>query len=304
MDMIIRPTTIRPTTTSDITTSEEITFVTELNILKKKQPMTFAYSANHEPPEKHVLHINQFYEIYVFVQGDTDYIVGDSYFPLKTGDIIIINPYEVHKAVLKSSQLYERFYILVPTDIFNDFRYNPLLKIMSNTIQKKNLISLPNEDRKKVLDLLYQIYEVLRTDHTESNELSAYGLFLQFLSLICSNAFEPSISHTHALPNLIRDILEYIDANLTQIDSIDQIAMHFGISLPYLSTTFKNAIGTPAIKYIQARKIAYAKSLLDKGLSVTDTCYRSGFNDCAYFIKIFKTHIGLTPLQYQKKCKI
>ena len=279
---------------------EGITFTTQLEIIKNRQPMTFAYSANHEPPEKHVLHINQFCEIYVFVQGDTDYIVGDSYFPLKYGDIIIINPYEVHKAVLKSTNLYERFYLLVPTDIFNDFRYNPLSEIMSNTIAKRNLISLPDADRKKALDLLYQIYEIMHKEHSDADKLLAYGLFLQFVSLISNCAFETTISHTNTLPPLIWDILKYIDANLVEIDSIDQIAMHFGISLPYLSTIFKNAIGTPAIRYIQARKIAYAKSLLDKDLSVTEVCYQSGFNDCAYFIKIFKQHIGTTPLQYKK----
>ncbi len=275
--------------------------VIKLDMLKNKQPLTFAYSANHEPPEKHVLHINHFYEIYIFVQGDTDYIVGDSYFQLHHGDIIIINPYEVHKAVLKSSELYERFYLLVPTDLFDSFSFNPLHQIMSYTSQKKNLISLPEESKKKALELLYQMLRILESDTSDSGHLSAYGLFLQFITIVSNNPFEEASTHTSRLPKLIEDILKYINDNLTMINSIDQIAAHFGVSLPYLSTTFKNAIGTTANKYIQARRIAYAKSLLDKNLSVTDACYESGFNDCAYFIKIFKQHTRMTPLQYKKQ---
>lgn len=81
-----------------------------IDVSKKLQPITFCYSKSSESPKDHVLHINQFYEIYIYIRGDTDYIVRDSYFPLKYGDIIIVNPYEVHKAVLKSDDLYERFY--------------------------------------------------------------------------------------------------------------------------------------------------------------------------------------------------
>lgn len=283
-----------------IDSTEEKNLVAKLNIMKDQQPLTFAYSANHQLPDSHVLHINQFYEIYIFVQGDTDYIVGDSYFPLKRGDIIVINPYEVHKAVLKSTALYERFYMLVPTNLFSAFSFDPLQQIMTYTAEKKNLISLPDADRKKALELLYQILKTLESDTGSSGQLASYGLFMQFITILISNSFEKAFTHADRLPKLIGDILKYINDNLTQIESIDQIAANFGISLPYLSTTFKNAIGTPIIKYIQARKIAYSKTLLDKGCSVTDTCYESGFNDCAYYIKIFKQHTGMTPLQYKK----
>lgn len=281
-------------------TDRDNNFLIKLDVLKNEDPITFAYSANHDSPQNHVLHINQFYEIYVFIQGNTDYIVGDSYFQLRSGDIIIINPYEVHKAVLKSTELYERFYLLVPTTLFDTFAFNPLQQIMSYTSLKKNCISLSEESRKKALELLYQMHQILESNSSSSRQLSAYGLFLQFITLISDNSFEESALHTGQLPRLIEDVLEYITDNLTTISSIEQIASHFNVSMPYLSTTFKNTIGTTAVKYLQVRRVAYAKNLLSKNLSVTDACYESGFNDCAYFIKIFKQHIGMTPLQYQK----
>ena len=274
--------------------------IEKLDIVKGEQPLTFAYSINHQLPDSHILHINRFYEIHIFVQGDTDYIVGDTYFSLKSGDIIIINPYEVHKAVLKSTALYERFYFLVPTNLFHAFSFDPIQQILSGNAQKKNLISLPEEDREKTLKLLYQILEVLENDNSNSGQFTAYGLFIQFITLLSSKYFAENPVHENRLPRLIGDILKYVNENLTQIDSIDQIATHFSVSLPYLSATFKNAIGTPIVKYIQTRKIAYSKTLLDQDWSVTDACYESGFNDCAYFIKIFKQHTGMTPLQYKK----
>lgn len=271
-----------------------------IDVSKKLQPITFCYSKSSESPKDHVLHINQFYEIYIYIRGDTDYIVRDSYFPLKYGDIIIVNPYEVHKAVLKSDDLYERFYFLVPTKTFSEFVFDPLEKIISNTFQKKHLISLDKDVKKRIVDLLYQMVDVLTNDCRESGQMLAYGMFLQFITMISNSAFETASARTGVLPQIIWDILKYIDANLTQIESVEEIATHFNLSGPYLSTTFKSAIGTSVIKYIQTRRIAYAKTMLWEGKSVTEACYESGFHDCAYFIKIFKQHTGMTPLKYKK----
>ena len=289
--------------------------VQKLNIVKDSQPLTFAYSISHETPEQHKLHINRFYEIYILVQGDTDYIVEDSYFSLKPGDIMIINPYEVHKAVLKSSALYERFYFLVPENIFSPFSLDPMQQIISKSspykttaskskkMNQKNLIRLSDENRKKVMDLLYEMLAAIEKDTSSSTQFSIYGQFMQFIALLSNTCHEeiPEIyDHDTHLPRHIKEILTYINDTLTKIESVEEIADNLGISLPYLSTIFKNAIGTPIIKYIQTRKIAYAKTLLDNGSSVTDACFESGFNDCAYFIKIFKQHTGMTPLQYRK----
>ena len=235
---------MKRSTNTTTQTDRENNFLIKLDVLKNERPITFAYSVNHDLPQNHVLHINQFYEIYVFVQGNTDYIVGDSYFQLQPGDIIIINPYEVHKAVLKSTELYERFYLLVPTTLFEPFAFNPLQQIMSYTSLKKNRISLPEESRKKALELLYRMHQILENDSSASGQLSAYGLFLQFITLISDNSFEEAVLHTGQLPKLIEDVLKYITDNLTTINSIEQIAAHFNVSMPYLSTTFKNTIGT------------------------------------------------------------
>ena len=67
----------------------------------------------------------------------------------------------------------------------------------------------------------------------------------------------------------------------------------------YLSSYFSKQVGTPLKAYIQTKKVARAKDLLDKGSDVTQACYDCGFNDCSYFIRTFKKHVGMTPLTYK-----
>ncbi|MBQ3028199.1 MAG: AraC family transcriptional regulator, partial [Lachnospiraceae bacterium] len=42
-----------------------------------------------------------------------------------------------------------------------------------------------------------------------------------------------------------------------------------------------------------------AKALLQEGASVTEACYRSGFNDYANFIRSFKKVTGVSPGKYR-----
>ncbi len=273
-----------------------------MQIFNEKSPIEFVHIYNTDNPLNHKLHINKFYEIYIYVKGDADYIVGDSYYTLKKGDIVIINQYEAHKVVLKNECEYERFYILVPIDTFDEFRFNPF-----KNINQKH-ISLTEESRNKILDILYEIRDTFKASKSSHSSFKAYGLFMQFLSYlssyISSEEYNQENSHKNKPHNYIADVLTYIDLNLAEITSAEQIAKHIGISLPYLSTTFKKTIGTPIKVYIQTKKIAYAKELLDNGASVTEACYKSGFNDCSYFIKIFKQHTGETPLKHIKNFNI
>lgn len=278
--------------------ANEVNVKENIKFFQNKPPIKFVYISNIDRPENHHLHINQFYEIYIFVDGNADYIVGDSYFTLKKGDVILINQYETHKVVLKETGFYERFYLLVPIDSFDGFSYNPFDNITPK------LISLSDKKRAEVLNILFEMKKILGHDNNEQKSFNAYGLFLQFLSLISNEAncvkTDPLAVRPNKLPKFISDILIYIDANLTKIDSVGAIAKRFCISQPYLSTTFKNYIGTSIKIYIQTKKIAYAKELLDKNYTVTEACYESGFNDCSYFAKIFKSHTGIAPLNYQK----
>ena len=262
--------------------------------------LKFVYCKSIDKPENHFMHINKYCEIYVFIDGDANYIVEDTIFSLKKGDIVIITPYEVHKALLTKKGRYERFYFLIPVDAFSYMRSDPLKKILEFIKNGDNLLSLPDAEREEVIKILFEMKRLAEKE--SGNELAVYSYFLKFIDIINRNLGEKSddrvAKNTQQFPQILSDVLRYIDTNLTDIKTAEEIAEHFHISSPYLSSLFKSYTDIGIKKYIQLRKISYAKNLLDNGRNVTEACFESGFNSCSYFIKTFKEHIGTTPFVY------
>ncbi|MNC57806.1 Multiple antibiotic resistance protein MarA [compost metagenome] len=95
--------------------------------------------------------------------------------------------------------------------------------------------------------------------------------------------------------------MTYIDNHLHLALSLEGIAEELSVDKYYLSHLFKQQTGGTLYRYVLLKKITLAKQLLTAGNSVSDTCYLSGFNDYANFIRTFKNFTGHTPGQYGKK---
>ena len=81
----------------------------DIAVMRESVPIRFVHHKNMDRPENHVLHINSYLELYVFVEGNHQYIVEDRLYELQRGDIVLIHPREVHKALPLERCRYERF---------------------------------------------------------------------------------------------------------------------------------------------------------------------------------------------------
>ncbi len=106
---------------------------------------------------------------------------------------------------------------------------------------------------------------------------------------------------------------KYIDISSPITPTIDFIKKHVHESINLkdlsdkacMSTTsfyryFKRELGMSPIEYILNEKIKYAKKLLSNpNIHINEVSYATGFEDCNYFIRLFKKYEGVTPKQYQ-----
>ena len=97
----------------------------------------------------------------------------------------------------------------------------------------------------------------------------------------------------------VRTAIACINRNFSNSISQQSVADEIGISVGYLSTIFKAETRQGFSDYLTSVRINTATQLLDMGETdlhkISNLC---GFQDYAYFFKVFKKKMGVTPKNY------
>ncbi len=99
----------------------------------------------------------------------------------------------------------------------------------------------------------------------------------------------------------VREICEYIDANLTQPIRFEDICQRFSLGKTTLKKLFREKLGCGVMEYYNSKRISEAKRMLrEKKYSVTEISDTLQFSTIHYFCRKFKQATNMTPLEYQK----
>lgn len=93
----------------------------------------------------------------------------------------------------------------------------------------------------------------------------------------------------------------YIDIHFAKELNLDFLSNVRFTSKFHLLRLFKKYYGQTPKQYIIGKRIEQAKALLEKGTNITDTCYKVGFNSPSSFSTLFKSRVGLSPTEFQKR---
>jgi AraC-like DNA-binding protein len=98
----------------------------------------------------------------------------------------------------------------------------------------------------------------------------------------------------------IAPTVEFIRNNIRENINLKDLSKKACMSTTSFYRYFKKELGMSPIEYILNEKIKYAKKLLSNpNIQVNEVSYATGFEDCNYFIRLFKKYEGVTPKQYQ-----
>ncbi|MCR8631652.1 MULTISPECIES: AraC family transcriptional regulator [Paenibacillus] len=248
-------------------------------------------------------HLHRGCEIYFLLKGDVKYFVEKTIYPLQFGDLIITNEHEIHKPAFSSDALYERIVIEFNPSmamLFQTAGFDPLECFYNRANGEQNKMSLTQKEI-AALESLFMKYEYLLKNPSGGAELLKFSCFMEILVLI--NQLFLNQKHSDTGINMhqkLSPILDYIEQNLDQNLSLDQLEKEFYINKYYLIKLFKKYTGSTIHEYIIYKRISLAKKYLSQGSNVTEACMKSGFNDYSSFLRMFKKRIGVTPREYLK----
>ena len=124
------------------------------------------------------------------------------------------------------------------------------------------------------------------------------------LEQMMDECFAPmdSGSGSEGMRSTVQRVREYIDAHYDEPISLSVLAARFHVDDGYLSRMFKQQTGCNLMLYLAQVRMTQAKKLLaQKDMSITDVAQMVGYDDYAYFSRVFKRMEGKSPRTYREE---
>ncbi len=265
-------------------------------------------------------HYHDFHKILLFFSGDVDYFIEGITYRLEPRDILLIGAGDVHRPIIRSAAPYERIILYVSSDFLvscADDKYS-----LETCFQKQ--LPIRSSDRTDIpQDKKTEPFPVLRTssasvpalfklcekleaslsDREYAAELYSRTLLLQFLIQLNRSFLTDSFRYieTGSSNRKITEILHYINEHLDSDLSIDALSRQFFISRRYLMQIFQQETGYSIGKYINAKRLFWARDKIRHGMSLTDACFSSGFHHYSTFTRSYYRMFRTTPGTLKKE---
>lgn len=141
----------------------------------------------------------------------------------------------------------------------------------------------------------------LTQSKARNNEITVSALITQLLTrlLLLSS---PEESGAGPLPEYLKKILKKLDNHFREPLQLDSLSQEFGVSKYHLCREFKRCTGSTFHEYLTVTRLNHAKELLKySAQSIEQVAFSCGFHHVSHFINLFRSHEGMTPLQFKKE---
>ena len=131
-------------------------------------------------------------------------------------------------------------------------------------------------------------------------------LLIDFIRQVTGNSPEKLSQPTlYTEKSIVQSAISYMQNNLTQKLTLQDIAAQVGYSASYLSSVFRKTMNISVINYCILLKIEKAKKLIAEGnKNINEIAEMLDFNSVQYFSTQFKKITKMTPTQFASAIKL
>ena len=247
--------------------------------------------------DNYYLHTHNEYEIYMFIEGNSNFIVENKIYELEPGDIIITRKNEMHRVHHKEECEYKSLVIMVAPAYFKKYGCEEYEKAFTNSfLDKENKISVDMAEKTGILDAVSRLrkYSEACTKPDAPVIISTITEILYLINEISN--FKPSA----IVPTLIKKIMNYISLNIENDISLDDLADEFFVSKYHLCFKFKKFTGLTIGEYITQKRLALADNYIKNGETLSSAASKAGFSSYSAFYKAYKKNHNSSPRTSKK----
>ena len=251
-------------------------------------------------------HFHKEYELVLIDKTKGTRFIGDKVNFIKENDLMLIGPniphlYRNTEEYYQNKGLVARSSFIHFTDDFlgDGFFDLPEMKLVRRLLDKSVLgLEIQGKANRYVKNKLQEMESI-----PPANKLIKLMEILVYLST--SRELEPILSRTFIANNTsdtdkIDTVFQFILKNFKNEIYIEEIADKLNMSAASFSRYFKHHTRKTFSNYVTEIRISHACRLLMEGnYSISEICYKSGFENLSNFYRHFKKHTGLIPKDYK-----
>lgn len=153
------------------------------------------------------------------------------------------------------------------------------------------------------LQLFEEIYNCFSMGYIKEYMIySSMCLYMFLASFIYLEQFRHLTIPTHKEFPLSSRVIHYMQENIQQNLTLEQLAAYFKYSPSHFSMLFQKDTGVSPIHYFIRLKIQKACQYIElTNLKLNKIAFKLGFDEPAYFSRIFTKVMGITPSEYRRQ---
>ena len=294
--------------------------------LESSQFMTekqFPFWINHKihtqrntPP----IHGHDFIELVYVTDGEGEHIVEGDLYQLSAGDVFIINPGEKHTYKIKQgTQLGIINCLFMPTlfdevwlrglgisDSMDYYYVHPFLEKCERFHHCLNLRGQEAEDILSKFEEMSFEFAAKRNGYTSLIRLQLVQLLILLSRIYVKRnvSISPTNVRNQERKIFVQRICGYLERHYDQKLTLANLSDLFNISPRHLNRIFKEETGKTVIEFVHHVRINRSKKLLlDSNEKVISIAMDVGYDDPAFFTRLFTRKVGCSPGRYRTQYK-
>ncbi len=230
------------------------------------------------------------WELTMINDGTLHTIIEDKEYALKNNELILYAPGQFHTQYTSADETTSYITVIFDMDIDDPdslkdriFKSGSAVRSHVDDFLKNTLREDEYDDDLMVANLQMILIELLRSNRSKTTNIAITPVQQKFDS------------------EILDGILNYIQENIYNPLTVEDLCRKFSLSRSSLQLLFKNSLNVPPKQYISNLKLTKSKELIKQNnYTISEIAVMCGFSTIHYFSRKFKEEFGITPSDYAK----
>lgn len=273
---------------------------------KEKVYIEKCFPDGNEPP-----HTHEFVEMVYIYEGRAKHLIGEHEYDVSEGDLLFIDVGQTHSIyncaptfcyvnillkpdfisgeLINSSNIFEVFAL----SVFDDFEGE-----IENSVRVVHFSGKKHSELKKMIDRMIDEYNLKPLGYRSAIAGYMNVLFAHALRAIQDSKQSDGLVD---IDRLAPEILTYIEKNISEKITLDDLAAKCFYTPSYFCRVFKQCYATTPKTYIKKMRMEKAAEYLDNTtMSIEQIIKMVGYSERTLFFRHFREMYGKTPSEYRK----